>query len=744
MPRTKNYSIIAPTLQSALVWLVGIILAIVPLFATRYVFAGMGFQKAILLYSLVTVLIIGYLMLAYLDSSYRPRFNIVGWSFLALLVILSVSTVFSVQPYPSFWGAFNRMEGLVSWLYYFAFFVAASSILKDLNDWWQAIRIALVGTLLVVLYGLGQALQLQGLAPSLDALRVESTLGNPVFLGGYLAIAIPITLAWVWYAQDKLWRNIGIFILLLAVAVLALTLSRGSWIGGILGVLAAGFLYLYRYKRPAVKWVSGIIIVMLVLFVGTIVWLWSVPPDSAMGAWRNRIIRPESLEYRLTNWSVGWQAFKEKPLIGWGLESFKVAYDRYYKVPSKDVSFQESHVDRAHNEYVGIAVSGGILALLAYLILLLSALVIGVRRAIYEPGRNQSLLTIGLVGALVAYMVYIFTAFHLMVNILFFLLALAWFNRSSNVKLLVLGRSMVFQAVLAVIGIVTIFGAYYSILNPLASVRAADQGTWEFRRGEYEGSLGSFQEALSKNSFMSNIIRGQMALLASNSNLDSNSQPLREFRQYTGDILERNFEREPYNSYHHLIFGMYYGDLAGQFPDFLEKADRSFRKSYELAPGKGEAHYRWGQMYANLNQPDQTREKFAKALSIEPYSRLMNYHIGTWYISIGEINRGAQMVAVGLEQGYPVGRHIVFGKIKLMADILAEAGQVDVVEQLYLRAIDTYSSPQDIIYAIVELASLYEREGRHDEAISLARTLGQYELISSAELGQFMKELGVE
>src|SRR4030042_5153367 len=111
----KRSSQISNPLATVAIWLVGIIVAIVPLWSPTYVFIGTSFNKAVLFYILMTVLILVYFGLIWRDKSYLPKFNLVGWSFLGLVMALAVTTLTSVQPYVSFWGTFHRTDGWLMW-----------------------------------------------------------------------------------------------------------------------------------------------------------------------------------------------------------------------------------------------------------------------------------------------------------------------------------------------------------------------------------------------------------------------------------------------------------------------------------------------------------------------------------------------------------------------------------------------------------------------------------------------------
>jgi O-antigen ligase len=712
------------SIHLVVVVLIGVILAVVPFYATQYVFAGLIFEKAMLFYGLMTVLILLYLCLVFLDRQYLPKFNLVGWGFLALTIGWIVSTIASSQPYSSFWGSFNRMEGMISWLYYFAFFVVATGALKKPADWWMVIKITIAGITLVVLYALAQLFNISLFAKSMNRWRVESSLGNPVFLGGYLASALPLILVWVFNLKSRRW--IAWILMGAAVVVLIFTLSRGAWIAGAIAVPLTLTFYFYRY-RPA--WVKRVLIFLgvgLVIFVVlTTGWLLA-PKDSLFRTvGENAIFRSESMLYRQNNWAIGWQSFIQKPLTGWGLENFHVAYDRNYRVFDRHVNFQESHVDRAHNEYIGVAVAGGLLALIPYLWLLFYAIYCGWKNV--KKQRRESddyLLNLGMLGALVGYAVFVFTAFNLITNILFFILALAWMNRSvDHTKF----RSSWWQKpVLGLLAVVTLVFAYFTVVSPIWAVKLADRGTVELRNGSYGESLTLFKSALAKKSFMTNTIRSQMSVLASSGgtqNVGDNKQ-LIEFQEYTGSILKDIFKTEPYTSYTGMIMGIFYGNLASKFPEYVSIADQVFSRTAAMAPNKGETWLRWGEMYAQVNDWPKAKAKFDEAMNLDPHNYDIQFISGTWYIWFGEIERGNELVRQAIQAGHTA----KFADVKSIADAFEHAGKIDKVETLYLQIIDDPQNEQETVFAIVDLIDVYRRAGRWDDARKLANKLLQYDV----------------
>lgn len=76
-----------------------------------------------------------YILLALRDPKYRPRASWVMWAALGLTAWMAVATLASVDPVKSFWSNFERMEGYVSLLHLFAYFVIMGAVLTAENLW---------------------------------------------------------------------------------------------------------------------------------------------------------------------------------------------------------------------------------------------------------------------------------------------------------------------------------------------------------------------------------------------------------------------------------------------------------------------------------------------------------------------------------------------------------------------------------------------------------------------------------
>ena len=700
-------------IYTLIVWLIGLIVAIVPLWAPNYVFIGISFNKAVLFYALVTILAALYLTLIWRDKSFLPKFNLVGWSFLGLVTALGITSITSVQPYLSFWGTFNRADGWIMWFYYLIFFVIATSVVITRQAWWRVIGISIIGTAAVVVYGLGQAVLWPGVLASLDRWRIESTLGNPVFLGGYLALALPLTLAWALTRVDRQWRYLGLAIAALEILAVMLTWSRGAWLAAIIGGLIFGIVYLCCFQRSwAIRAVAALVIGVSLLLGGC--WIGqSLPEQSWLHQASNYFLREESLSLRYQKWGIALEAIYERPLLGWGLENFSVAFDRHYQVPPQsNMSFSEAHSDRPHNEYLGMAINGGILALLAYVILLLSAVWLGCRQIIKsvrkQSNHAETIFYLGCLAAVVAYMVFALTAFQLVDIIPYLLLALAGLGQISYVSTASRRPSYPLWAgiVSLIIGVSVIGLSYWSIIKPLIAMRLADRATIVFQQQKFSESWQFFQRALSQRSYLSNPIRAQMLVLADNAREKVGTQPeFNDFQRQLADLLPMNHKTEPYNSYHYLIFGMYYGHLAEVWPEYLSQSEASFQRVVELTPRKAETYWQWGNIYSQIGDQDQARIKYMKALELEPSNWVINYQVGVWYLNQGEIDQGCALI----QRAFVGGHNLKLQTVKPLIELLEAEGQLNQVEFIYQTLIARTRIRSDLDELRVELVDFYLR-----------------------------------
>jgi tetratricopeptide (TPR) repeat protein len=107
-----------------------------------------------------------------------------------------LATVTSIAPLTSVLGSYQRLQGTYTLLSYVAFFFLIAAYLRRSEQLDRLIRVVLLTTVPICLYGVAQHLNLDPLSWGGDVmLRVTSTMGNAIFLAAYLIMVIPLTAA---------------------------------------------------------------------------------------------------------------------------------------------------------------------------------------------------------------------------------------------------------------------------------------------------------------------------------------------------------------------------------------------------------------------------------------------------------------------------------------------------------------------------------------------------------------------
>ena len=78
---------------------------------------------------------------------------------------------------------------------------------------------------------------------------------------------------------------------------------------------------------------------------------------------------PQAGSYRIFIWTHVVALIKERPMTGYGFDYLPKLFFEYYQKDMQSVMGRLMTIDKAHNEYLNIAVSAGIPSLIAYLTL---------------------------------------------------------------------------------------------------------------------------------------------------------------------------------------------------------------------------------------------------------------------------------------------------------------------------------------------------------------------------------------
>lgn len=336
----------------------------------------------------------------------RELKKIVREPVIALLFVFIAVKILTdlVNPYSSasFWGNYERMMGLLTWLHLGAYAVMLATVFRTKEQYRLVLKALVIVGGLVALYGLLQKFQIAFRIADIDP-RLFSTIGNPAFLAGFL-LFIFFFGAYLTYTERGMWRIVFLVITLFAAVSMYFTATRGALLGAFVGVLIVclyGFFYGGRqvvWKRITMRKISIFFLVVLVA-VPFILFAAQGAPFIRSSVTLRRLSDISLTDFtsrsRLVLWQMGLNAVKERWWVGYGEGNLAAALDRQF-----DPRLKEQWFDSAHNVFIDILLAHGVVDLIAYV-----ALLILVLRIFYRLRKDDPVLSACGVAVLLAYIV---------------------------------------------------------------------------------------------------------------------------------------------------------------------------------------------------------------------------------------------------------------------------------------------------------------------------------------------------
>ncbi len=182
------------------------------------------------------------------------------------VLVYLISTLFSVVPYTSFFGSYQRLQGTFTTLSYIVIFLIILDRMRTRAQVDRFITTLILNSLPIALYGFVQHARRDPLPWGGDVTqRVASNMGNPIFVAAYMIMAAFPTLARAVDAfrslltdekagtSEVLRAAAYIFIFLVQVISIWYTHSRGPLMGLVMGLAVWGFLGLLALRRAALR-----------------------------------------------------------------------------------------------------------------------------------------------------------------------------------------------------------------------------------------------------------------------------------------------------------------------------------------------------------------------------------------------------------------------------------------------------------------------------------------------------------
>jgi len=374
------------------------------------------FYKNIVFRSLVEVMVISWALLAYLDPRYRIQWTPITLTLVGFIGVVAIADIFGVHPAKSIWSNYERMDGLVTLMHAGIYALVASVLFQKENILMWFLRTSLMVGGIVFILSFTQWLSGSGE-------RVSSILGNPIYLAVYALFLIAIALVLALRAECHKWERVVYFVAVVAFAwMLYMTASRGAIIGLILGsITTASALAFSRVSIQRVRYIAISVLVLMSIGGGIFFIIKDsvfVQNNPVLQRFTTISLHEGTVFSRTVVWSIAWEAFKERPLLGWGQEGFGAVFSSHY---DPRMYAQEPWFDRAHNVILEWLVTAGAFGLIAY-----SMVFVALVRGVWRARQLTHIQRWVLYGFLVAYVFHNLTVFDQLVSYMLFAIVVAW------------------------------------------------------------------------------------------------------------------------------------------------------------------------------------------------------------------------------------------------------------------------------------------------------------------------------
>lgn len=564
---------------------------------------------------IVEVIFASWIILALYDAQYRPKFSWILASFLGLLGVMAFANALGQYPLQSFWSNYERMEGYVTLVHVCMYIVVLGSVMRTRALWYRYFNTIIGVALMLTLYAFAQ---LSGnIKINQGGWRLDGTLGNSAYMAIYMLFLIFFTTYMAIHAKSKGMRYSYGALILLFVYLLIQTATRGTILGLVGGSLVAVFyIALFAKQSPALRKTAGGGLIALVAVVG----LFVAFKDSSFVQENRYLQRVASIslseaQNRFNIWSMAFEGVKERPILGWGQSNYSYVFNEYFR---PELHGQEAWFDRVHNIVMDWLIAGGVLGLIAYFSIMLSAVYYLVIRPLrHKDDQSFTVLERGLLlGILAGYLIHNMVVFDNIVSYIFYGTVLAFIHTRvakpiASVEQKNIDVRIIEQIAAPVVAVACLVVVY--VAN-VPNIQAAGDIIRAFSTNDPETMLEHFDAALSRNTFGKQEIREQLA---------QRGQSVMQDEKVSKDVKDK----------------------------IQKRVEEELIKQNEEKPGDARSYVFISSFYRSTNQLDKAAEQVAVARELSPHKQVIIFEQG-----FVEIMRGDYEKALGFfKEAYDLG-----------------------------------------------------------------------------------------
>ena len=576
---------------------------------------GKGFAFRIL----VEILFGLYAFLALSNPDYRPKSSWITKSVLLFIAVMFVADIFGANPYKSIWSNYERMEGFVLIAHLAMYYVVLSSVLNTRQLWERFFNTWIISSIVMSLYAV---MQLAGtIVISQGGVRVDATFGNAAYLAIYLVMNIFLCVYMIFRKRGQSWpKYVYGGAIVLQTIILYFTATRGAILGIIGGILLTGLFMAWKergnktVRRTAYGFLAGAVLIVGVFFVlrDTSV----VQNSPVLSRFSHMGIAEFKTQGRSYIWPMAVEGFLDRPILGWGQESFNFVFNKYY---DPGLYGQEEWFDRTHNMVLDWLIAGGIVGLLSYISMYVALFYYIWRKKTVLELSERSVLT----GMVAAYVFHNLFVFDMLISYMIFFAILAYVHsinldrgapdNNKNPKTFS-DNTISFIAGPAIL-VLTLVVIYFVNIPAIGANKVLIQAITPQKNGDIEINLELFKKVFSYNSFGSTEAIEQLtqitSQMASAPNVSDESK--KKFYDLTKEKLEEKISKTPHDA-RYMVFAGSFLNRFGQYEDAVKYLIRAVEES----PKKQSIIFELGGAYLGKGDVQKAFEMFKRGYDLKP------------------------------------------------------------------------------------------------------------------------------
>lgn len=327
--------------------------------------------KILYFQSIVQLMAAIYILLLCVNyREFKPKKTLLLYWLGFYAVTLLLSAAFGIDFGRAFWSNFERMTGVFVVFHCIAYSIIVSSVFNTSEKIKRAIKVLLGVSLIQVAVVLAQYVKPGVFLYENKGGRVWGTLGNSIYVGSYFLFHIFFALYLTAKEKKQIWQIIYLAITFLETYIIIHSeSSRGADLAFLFAVFFIIFTYAFLSKNKKIRLAAGVILTSGVLLLG-ILFIFrqsvTVLKMPLVGGMLNSSLSAGTGRTRVIAWEIAWEAFKEKPILGWGLENYYYLFNKHYNPESLRYSYYETWFDRSHSIIFDTLSSGGAVGMVSY------------------------------------------------------------------------------------------------------------------------------------------------------------------------------------------------------------------------------------------------------------------------------------------------------------------------------------------------------------------------------------------